>query len=38
MTPAVPATPHPGAIVPASAPRWAWLPPLGSKRYYLMLV
>ncbi len=22
---------------PATAPRWAWLPPIGSKRYYLML-
>ncbi|OYU68402.1 MAG: peptide transporter, partial [Burkholderiales bacterium PBB5] len=23
--------------VPTSAPRWAWLPPIGSKRYYAML-
>ena len=22
---------------PATAPRWGWLPPIGSKRYYLML-
>jgi uncharacterized oligopeptide transporter (OPT) family protein len=22
---------------PVAAPRWAWLPPIGSKRYYLML-
>jgi uncharacterized oligopeptide transporter (OPT) family protein len=27
------------AALPLSlAPRWAWLPPIGSKRYYLMLV
>ncbi len=29
----------PSAALPtlASAPRWAWLPPIGSRRYYLML-
>ena len=25
------------ALVPPTAPRWAWLPPIGSKRYHLML-
>lgn len=25
-------------VIPSSAPLWSWLPPMGSRRYYLMLV